>query len=124
MTDEAFAAARVRAAVETLSGEHGLSESATFELKVAVTEALANALRHGRAPVEVMLECRDAAIVVEVSDRGTYERKPGSDPERGRGLPLMVALADEVELDRGSGWTRLRLRKRLRAGGCDDRLTA
>ena len=124
VSDEPFAAARVRAAVEMLSAEQGLSERATFELKVAVTEALANALRHGRAPVEVMLECRDAAIVVEVSDHGTYERNPGSDPERGRGVPLMVALADEVEVDCGTGWTRLRLRKHLDSRGCDERLSA
>ena len=123
VTDEPFAAARVRATVETLSGEHGLSESAAFELKVAVTEALANAIRHGEPPVEVELECRDASIVVEVSDHGTYAQGGESD-EGGRGVPLMVALADEVELDCGTGWTRLRLHKRLEANGCADRLSA
>ncbi|MBW3592607.1 MAG: ATP-binding protein [Actinobacteria bacterium] len=124
MTDEPFAGARIRAAVETLSEEHGLSENATFELKVAVTEALANAVRHGRPPVEVSLECRDAAIEVEVCDHGTYAQHSESSPEGGRGVPLMVALADEVELDCGTGWTRLRLRKRLEARDCDGRLSA
>ena len=124
VTDEPFAAARARAAVESLSGEHGLSESATFELKVAVTEALANAVRHGRPPIELSLECRDASIVIEVSDHGTYERSTKRNPERGRGVPLMVALADEVELDCGTRWTRLRLRKHLDARRCEDRLSA
>jgi serine/threonine-protein kinase RsbW len=124
VTDEPFAAARVRAAVDDLCAEHGLTGSATFDLKVAVTEALANAVRHGRPPVEVDLECRDSAIEIEVFDHGTYARDAESTPEGGRGVPLMVALADEVELDCGTGWTRLRLRKHLDARGCDDRLSA
>ena len=122
--DEPFAGARVRAAVETIAEEHGLSESAVFELKLAATEALANAVRHGSPPVEVTLECRDDASLVEVLDHGTYSERTAADPERGRGVPLMVALADEVELDRGPGWTRLRLRKRLHGNGCDQRLSA
>ena len=124
LTDEPFAAARVRAAVETLSEEHGLAEGAIFELKLAVTEAVANAVRHGRPPVEVSLECRDDSIVVEVSDRGTYAQGGTSNPDGGRGVPLMVALADDVALDCGTGWTRLRLSKRLGPQGCGDRLSA
>ena len=124
VTDEPFAAARVRAAVETLSEEHGLADGAIFELKLAVTEAVANAIRHGRPPVEVSLECRDAAIVVEVFDCGTYAQGGTSDPEGGRGVPLMVALADDVSLHCGTGWTRLRLSKRLGSRGCGDRLSA
>ncbi len=122
--DEPFAGARVRAAVETIAGEHGLPERAVFELKVAATEALANAVRHGGPPVEVTLECRDDAILVEVLDHGEYSKPTAADPERGRGVPLMGALADVVELDRGPGWTRLRLRKRLYGNGCDQRLSA
>ena len=110
--------------MERLSEEHGLSGSATFELKLAVTEALANAILHGKPPVEIDLECRDRAIVVEVCDHGTYIRSTGGTHEGGRGIPLMVALADDVELDCGTGWTRLRLRKHLSAGGCEDRLSS
>ena len=97
---------------------------ATFELKLAVTEARANAILHGKPPVEVNLECHERAIVVEVCDHGTYTRSTGGNLEGGRVVPLMVALADDVELDCGTEWTRLRLRKHLAGGGCDERLSA
>ena len=116
LRDDPFAAAKIRVAVERLAAEHGLTAEATFELKVAATEAVANALRHGARDgreVDVMLRRRDGSIEVEVRDPGSFERSDGLDPERGRGLPLMVALADEVEFASTGDGTRVRLRKRI-----------
>jgi serine/threonine-protein kinase RsbW len=105
----------VRAAVEEVATEHGLSPEATFDLKVATTEAVANALRHASSGVgvEVSLESDPEVIQVEVLDRGRFRINDGLDPERGRGLPLMIALADEVEFSAADEGTRVRIRMRV-----------
>ena len=109
--------------METLAAEHRLSEPATFELKVAATEALANALKHGAPPVTVTLACRNGSLEVEISDCGEFPPNATPSPDGGRGIPLMIALADEVRLDYDAGGTRLLLRKRVQAPRADE-LTA
>ena len=123
VTDESFAAGRLRAAVTTLAEENGLSDGATFELKLAATEALSNALRHGAPPVDVTLEARDGAVEVEIADHGTFATRAGR-RDGGRGLPLMVALADEVVLDSDERGTRVRLRKLVHPRSPRDSLSA
>jgi anti-sigma regulatory factor (Ser/Thr protein kinase) len=111
----------LRSAVEKVARAHGLSPEATFDLKVATAEALANAIRHGASgpfEVEVALESDANAIQVEVLDRGRFRVVDALDPERGRGLPLMIALADEVEFAAGDDGTRVRIRMRV---GRDER---
>ena len=118
--DDHSATARIRGAVDRLAAEHGLSAEATFDLKLAASEAVANALRHGSGngrAVDVTLRPLDGAIEVEVTDAGTFARPGGIDPERGRGIPLMVALADEVEFASTGDGTRVRLRKRIAGAG-------
>lgn len=114
--DEPASVASFRQTVDALAREHGLSDQATFDLKVASGEALANALRHNPAPssgVDVSLEADAEAIQVEVVGRGRFRLLEGRDPERGRGLPLMVALADEVEFSKTDDGTRVRIRMRV-----------
>ena len=123
MSDEPFAAARVRAAVESFAAEHGLPQPATFDLKVAATEALANALKHGAPPVTVTLACRNGSVEVEISDCGEFPPNATPSPDGGRGIPLMIALADDMRLDYDGGGTRVLLRKSIHAP-CADELTA
>jgi anti-sigma regulatory factor (Ser/Thr protein kinase) len=107
---------QVRTAVEAVARANGLSPEATFDLKVATVEALANALRAGTNEpmnVDVSLESDDEAIQVEVLDRGRFQVTNGLDPARGRGLPLMIALADEVDFSRDERGTRVRIRMRI-----------
>ncbi len=97
--DEPSSLAEVRAAVDTIPAEHGLSAEPSFDLKVARGEALANALRRARnneVAVDVTLESDRDVIGVEVVDGGRFRIDEGPDPEHGRGLPLMIALADDV----------------------------
>src|SRR6266508_518771 len=108
----------VRQAVDRLARENGLTDEARFELQLAVSEAVANALRHGSgetAHVDVFLAARNGMIEIEVKDHGFFEPRSSVDAERGRGLPRMVALLDEVEVAAGQDGTRVRLRKRLAA---------
>ncbi len=114
--NERASVARVRAAVDAVAAEHGLPADAAFDLKVVTTEALANALRHGTsegATVDVTLASDPDMIQVEVADRGCFRPAAGLDPERGRGLPLMVALADEIEFAATARGTRVRIRMRV-----------
>jgi serine/threonine-protein kinase RsbW len=76
------------------------------DLEIAVTEACANVVLHaeGTATFEVLLEVTEDHCAIDVRDEGT-----GFDPsavgppvpggERGRGLFLIRALADNVRTD-------------------------
>ena len=110
----------LRAAVDRVAKECGLDAAERFDLKLAATEAVTNALK-GKPrshTVEVTLAGHDDAVDVEVVDRGVVFsplRAPaqrGLDEEGGRGIPLMLALVDEVEFAQTGGGTRVRLRKR------------
>ena len=108
----------LRAALDEIGARYGLSAEELFDLKVAATEALTNALKRTEGAVEVAVEPRNDAIEVEVRNRGGFEideqPAPAPDAEGGRGLPLMFALVDEVEVDAAGGRTHVRMRKRKR----------
>jgi serine/threonine-protein kinase RsbW len=103
-----------------MATECRLTDEARFELKVAATEALTNAIK-GAPPeqaVEVAIAGDKSAVQVQVTDRGAFEPSFGSDPgpdaESGRGIPLMLALVDETEFASVNGGTRVRLRRASR----------
>jgi len=113
----------VRSRIGEIVAPFGLPESSQFDLKVAVGEALANAVRHGSprgSADEVGVEVRvfPDRVVVTVSDSGygfTGEAVADSDvyASNGRGVLFMRALADSVEFDRTvAGGTLVRLAKR------------
>ena len=59
--------AAVRQAVDRLAHDAGLTDEARFDLQVAVSEAVANAVRHGSsgaAHVDVVLGLRDGTPVL------------------------------------------------------------
>ena len=86
------------------------------DVTMAANEAIQNAIEHAHAltrrAVEVMLDRTNGAIEVTVRDHGTW-RTP-RESVRGRGLPLMRALMDTVEVDPGSDGTTVTLRRALR----------
>jgi serine/threonine-protein kinase RsbW len=118
----------VRLALSGLSRLRPLDEETLGDLKLAVTEACSNSVRHGygedrQGVVEVSYELRPDSLVVEVEDDG-----PGFDPERsfdaaagltegGLGIAIIRAIADEFEAGerRQGGGTRLRFVKYLHA---------
>jgi PAS domain S-box-containing protein len=73
---------------------------------LAVNEACQNAIEHAHEfaarPVHVRLLHDERGVEVTVRDAGRRDL-PEGDPDRGRGIPLMRAHADEVVLDLGSG---------------------
>jgi anti-anti-sigma factor len=121
------ALADVRQAVCDLLGTVELSESALFDVKVAVGEALANAVRHGSPggeadQIRVDVSAYQDRIVVQVRDRGAGFTPGGPDDEdgnvyasSGRGVLFMRALMDDVGFarDESTGGTVVTLEKRL-----------
>jgi anti-sigma regulatory factor (Ser/Thr protein kinase) len=64
---------------------------------LAVSELVTNAIRHGRAPIELRLRCTSDQLYLEMYDAATYlprRLRPTPDDEFGRGLELVAAMAD------------------------------
>ena len=102
----------------------GLPEAGLFDLKVAVGEALANAIRHGSPQggqdnVTIEVSAFDDRVEVRVSDHGAgfsgaHVCSDDAYAPGGRGVMFMRALMDRVEFTgcQGGG-TTVRLIKRL-----------
>jgi anti-sigma regulatory factor (Ser/Thr protein kinase) len=91
------------------------SEQEIAEITTACGEAATNAIEHadagGGTPFEVAARLRGGGVDITVRDYGAW-RQPG-DGDPGRGLSLMRALMDEVEVTPGPEGTTVRLRRRL-----------
>ena len=104
---------------------HAISPEVLGDLKLALTEACTNSVRHaypgGEGVVEILYELHDDRLVVEVRDRGEGFRAGAAPaaagdepPEGGLGIAIIRALSDELELsDAAEGGSRLRFVKRL-----------
>jgi PAS domain S-box-containing protein len=98
--------------------EAGAERDEAHDLVMAANEAWQNALEHGtgfaRTTIDVTFEAANGQVAITVRDPGRRDRSP-SDPDRGRGIELMRALADEVSLDLAPHGSTVRLRRALRA---------
>lgn len=105
----------------------GFADSAVFDIRVALGEALANAVRHGSpddnsAQVQVVVIAYSDRVTLEVIDGGTgFDGTPPQSNDvyapGGRGITFMRALMDRVEFETPpSGGTLVRLVKH-RGGG-------
>ena len=94
------------------------------DLKLAVTEACSNSVRHAygagdEGVVDVLYELSDDRLVVEVTDNGqgfVHTDSPMRDDldEGGLGIAIIQSLADEFEVRaRNDGGSRLRFVKLL-----------
>lgn len=113
-------AAVARAFVGQAAEDLDCDRAATEAFRLGTTEAVANAVEHG-APcdnglISVSVYLEAGCLTTEVGDCGDFHevRQPTNGlEERGRGLPLMFALMDHVEIDSVPGRTVVRLAKQL-----------
>jgi serine/threonine-protein kinase RsbW len=100
----------------------GFAEELRYQIKLAMSEAVANAIQHGSSSAADRIDLSAAdeggTLAFYVSDSGTFipRMAPRGDlPERGRGLEFVGQLMDEVDVRPGSDGTVLRFAKRLGA---------
>ncbi|HEU0023057.1 MAG TPA: SpoIIE family protein phosphatase [Thermoleophilaceae bacterium] len=97
----------------------GADDQEVAEIVTACGEAATNAIEHagagGDVPFEVAGLLEGQRVDVTVRDRGAW-RSP-RDGDRGRGLSLMKALMDTVEVSPGPDGTRVRLGRELSREG-------
>jgi serine/threonine-protein kinase RsbW len=116
----AASAPEARAIVRDAASELRLDGSTTWDLMLATTEAFANAVEHGEPcdprGIYLGVETRDGTIGIEVRDCGCFPLEPHSskpDQQGGRGMPIIAAIMDKLEVAPGSDITRVRFEKRL-----------
>lgn len=110
-----------------ISRVHPLPDETLADLKLALTEACTNSVRHaygdgGAGIVEIVFELGSDRLAVEVVDEGGgFEVEewsgPGEASESGLGIAIIKALADDFEVSGAdSGGSRLRFAKQLTGG--------
>jgi serine/threonine-protein kinase RsbW len=114
-----------RLALTGLARTRVLSAEIVADLKLALTEACSNSVRHaydeGREGlVEILYELSDDRIAIQVTDDGSgfdpqiLERAQEELDEGGLGIAIIRALTDELEIGaRPEGGSRLRFTKYL-----------
>jgi serine/threonine-protein kinase RsbW len=115
-----------RLALTGISRLRSLSDEVVADLKLALTEATSNSVRHayaetGEGTVEIVYELHGDRLVIEVTDEGEGfdVAENGGDPqaltEGGLGIAIIRSIADEVEIGSkpGGGGSRLRFIKTL-----------
>jgi anti-sigma regulatory factor (Ser/Thr protein kinase) len=116
LVDRPGATRELREAIDRVAEPFGLSPADRFDVKLAATEAVTNALKGDSAnQVSVVLDARPEALAIEVATSGRFEPQRSQGDEGGRGLPLMLALVDQVEFAQSGHGTRVRLHKRIAA---------
>jgi serine/threonine-protein kinase RsbW len=108
-----------RLALTGLARLRPLEDETLADLKLALTEACSNSVRHAypdaEGPVEILFELHADRLVIEVADSGG-----GFDPSAGRnedalsegglGIAIIRAIADELEIGAGPSGSGSRLR--------------
>ncbi|MBA2742361.1 MAG: ATP-binding protein [Actinobacteria bacterium] len=115
-----------RLALSGIARSVPLDPDVLADLKLAITEACGNAVRHayenGDGPVTIAFGLEEGRLEIVVEDRGSgldappdtkWEMPP--EPEGGMGLAIISTVVDELEVTRGTGGrgTLVRMTKHL-----------
>jgi anti-sigma regulatory factor (Ser/Thr protein kinase) len=105
---------------DTAAEAFGFDEMVRYQIKMAVSEGVANAVEHGSSAPSDEIRLRAVAegdsLAFYIRDTGKFiPRIPprGDMPERGRGLAFLGPLMDEVDIKPSPDGTELRFCKRL-----------
>jgi PAS domain S-box-containing protein len=104
LTPDGEALGALRRMLRRWLGEAGATPDDVAAVTMAANEAWQNAIEHAHAfapvPISVAFERREDEVFITTHDVGGG-RTSKSDPDRGRGLPLMQALMDEASFSFG-----------------------
>src|ERR1700728_1134377 len=107
---------RARNDVVAFAVRRGASKPQLVEIRVAVTEAMSNAVVHaydGKGPGDIHVTAEIAAeeLWVLIADDGRGFQAPARNPGLGWGLPLIAHMSDRLEIaERADGGTEIRMR--------------
>lgn len=117
--------AGLRATAGRWLGAHGVQSDECMELVLVISELVSNAIQataDGGTPVELRLRLVDGTVAMTVADRGPgFDHADVAELEtmaevgatRGRGLPIVAAMTDELTTSRRAGVTEVRVTRRL-----------
>jgi anti-sigma regulatory factor (Ser/Thr protein kinase) len=97
-----------------------MSRSDIWDMRVAVTEALANAIEHGPRAEDDLVHVRIAEeggelrLDIAGGGRGSDNGPTPHDPERGRGISIMTGTMDRLRLSYDRDRSLIRMAKSLR----------
>ena len=98
----------------------GLDDAGCYQVKLAVSEAVANAIEHGSQSrgdqIGIAAFQDDGLLIFEVRDSGTFVaplNRATIDDESGRGLELVTLMMDEVHISSTGDGSLMRFSKRL-----------
>jgi anti-sigma regulatory factor (Ser/Thr protein kinase) len=112
---------RARREVDLYAQSHGASREQLEAIRLAVSEAVTNSVRHAyrdgtSGVVHLSAAVADGELWVLVADDGCGFQTPAVSPGLGLGLALIAAACDEFKiLERGTGGTEARMCFRLPA---------
>jgi anti-sigma regulatory factor (Ser/Thr protein kinase) len=96
----------IRQFVRQLAEEAELPAQATNDLVVAVSEACANSMLHTSSrEIKVSWTVQGECVELKIRDEGVFRRRvpmPEVDGRGGHGIPLMMALVDEITIREGT----------------------
>jgi len=113
---EARGLADVRRAIREWALREGVDEPE--DVVLAVNEAVGNAIEHSHERftvagfIDVVARKEGESIRIDVSDEGSW-RPRRADDTRGRGLKIMAALMDEVQVLTSTSGTCVIMRRRV-----------
>jgi len=107
--------APLRRAVRRWLDANGVGAEVAYDILLAVNESATNAIEHAYGPSAARFDVhvhRDGdAVEIVVRDRGRW--RPARGRHRGRGLGVMRATMDSVELHKATVGSEVRMRRRL-----------
>ena len=110
----------LRRAVARLAAEAGATEEALIRLRLAVSEAITNAVLHAYrdrpepGPVHVAASVEGDFVHVTVADEGDGLKPRYDSPGIGMGLPIIAQSAESLDVQlAATGGTELRMAFRL-----------
>ena len=111
--------AAIRTVVHRYAIQAGLSEARAIDLTLAVSEVVANTVKHAKSPGSLNIWYDATEIVCQIHDEGVItdplagRREPSLDALGGHGLWIVNQVCDRVEIQSGENGTTIRLHMNL-----------